>query len=85
MVNQLHFTTLVGTGANNDVDRAPLGLGALTNGVTVLEMTAAYQIFDNGGLYYEPYSYSVVYDSEGNVVLEQNLRRRGLFLRTRRK
>lgn len=72
MVNQLHFTTLVGTGANNDVDRAPLGLGALTNGVTVLEMTAAYQIFDNGGLYYEPYSYSVVYDSEGNVVLEQN-------------
>lgn len=25
-----------------------------------------------GGLYYEPYSYSVVYDSEGNVVLEQN-------------
>ena len=72
MVNQLHFTTLVGTGANNDVDRAPLGLGALTNGVTVLVMTAAYQIFDNGGLYYEPYSYSVVYDSEGNVVLEQN-------------
>lgn len=72
MVNQLHFTTLVGSGANNDVDRAPLGLGALTNGVTVMEMTAAYQIFDNGGLYYEPYSYSVVYDSEGNVVLEQN-------------
>lgn len=72
MVNQLHFTTLVGEGANNDVDRAPLGLGALTKGVTVMEMTAAYQIFDNGGLYYEPYSYSVVYDSEGNVVLEQN-------------
>ncbi|MDD3193589.1 MAG: transglycosylase domain-containing protein [Oscillospiraceae bacterium] len=72
MVNQLHFTTLVGSGTNNDVDRAPLGLGALTNGVTVMEMTAAYQIFDNGGLYYEPYSYSVVYDSEGNVVLEQN-------------
>ena len=72
MVNQLHFTTLVGSGANNDVARAPLGLGALTQGVTVMEMTAAYQIFDNGGLYYEPYSYSVVYDSEGNVVLEQN-------------
>ena len=72
MVNQLHFTTLVGSGANNDVDRAPLGLGALTKGVTVMEMTAAYQIFDNGGLYYEPYSYSVVYDSEGNVILEQN-------------
>ncbi len=70
---QLHSTTLVGTGANNDVYRAPLGLGALTNGVTVLEDDpAAYQIFDNGGLYYEPYSYSVVYDSEGNVVLEQN-------------
>lgn len=72
MKNQLHFTTLVGTGSNNDIDRAPLGLGSLTRGVTVMEMTAAYQIFDNGGLYYEPYSYSVVYDSEGNVVLEQS-------------
>jgi len=72
MVNQLHFTTLVGTGYNNDVSRAPLALGALTNGVTVMEMTAAYQIFANGGLYYEPYSYSVVYDADGNVVLEQN-------------
>ncbi|MBQ6568937.1 MAG: PBP1A family penicillin-binding protein [Clostridia bacterium] len=45
-------------------------LGSLTDGVTVLEMTAAYATFGNGGKYYEPYTYSKVLDSNGRVILE---------------
>ena len=33
-------------------------------------MTASYQIFCNGGYYYEPYSYYYVTDNEGNVILD---------------
>lgn len=55
-------------------DRAlsPLALGGMTEGLTVKEMTAAYQTFGNGGKYYEPYSYYRVEDNEGNVLLENN-------------
>ncbi|MCI8497570.1 MAG: penicillin-binding protein [Clostridiales bacterium] len=55
-------------------DRAlsPLALGGMTEGLTVKEMTAAYQTFGNGGKYFEPYSYYRVEDNEGNVLLENN-------------
>lgn len=53
-----------------DIALSPMALGGLTNGVTPLEMAAAYQIFGNGGLYTEPHSYTQVLDSEGNVILE---------------
>lgn len=39
-------------------------------GVTVREMTAGFQIFGNGGKYYEPYTYYYVEDSDGNVILD---------------
>lgn len=41
-------------------------------GMTLVELCAAYQIFGNGGVYYEPYFYSKVVDSAGKTVLEQN-------------
>lgn len=53
-----------------DIALAPMALGGLTNGVTPLEMAAAYQIFGNGGLYTAPHSYTKVLDSNGNVILE---------------
>lgn len=56
----------------NDVDLAPLGLGGTNGGVTTLESAAAYAIFGNGGLYYEPTFYTKVTDQKGNTVLEQN-------------
>ena len=55
-----------------DIDLAPLALGAMNGGVSVLDMTAAFAIFGNGGLYYEPHSYTKVVDSQGNVLLEAN-------------
>lgn len=45
-------------------------LGALTDGVTVLEMTAAYATFGNGGKLYEPVFYSKVYDADGTLLID---------------
>ncbi len=45
-------------------------LGALTDGVTVLEMTAAYATFGNGGKLYEPIFYTKVYDADGNLLID---------------
>lgn len=68
LIMNLGFTTLV----EEDNNLAPITLGALSQGVHLTELTAAYQIFGNGGVYYEPKLYSRVYDSKGNVVLKQD-------------
>ncbi len=49
---------------------ANTSLGGLTNGVTVLELTAAYGAIANGGVYMEPTPYTKVLDHDGNVLLE---------------
>ena len=46
-----------------------MGIGG-SMGVTVREMTAGFQVFGNGGRYYEPYTYYYVEDSDGNVILD---------------
>lgn len=67
MINRWHISTL----EVFDEDFAPMATGSLTNGVTVLEMTTAYQAFGNGGYYYEGYGYYKVEDSQGKVILEK--------------
>ena len=59
-----------------DNNLAPMSVGALTDGVTVLEMASAYVIFGSGGVYYSPASYSLVTDQQGTTVLE-NTKARG--------
>ncbi len=49
---------------------ATTALGGLTQGVSVLEQTAAYAAIANGGTYIEPIYYTVVYDHDGNVLLD---------------
>lgn len=57
---------------NGNTDVVPaIALGGMTNGVTPLEMAAAYGTFGNGGIYTEPILYTKVLDSEGNVILEK--------------
>ena len=72
LTQKLHITTLVETGANNDVAVAPMALGSFTKGVPPIELAGAYQMIGNGGLYIEPHSYTKVLDSEGAVVLTAN-------------
>ncbi|MBQ2614038.1 MAG: PBP1A family penicillin-binding protein [Clostridia bacterium] len=72
--NKMGITTLVekrdinGT-IYSDIGYSQLGLGGLTDGVTVLEMAAAYATFANEGIYNKPYIYTEVKDKEGNVIL----------------
>ena len=77
MKNSLHVDSLVEGRENaetgiwqTDVAQAPLSIGALTDGMTLLEMAGAYQMIGNGGTYTEPYCYTKVLDSQGEVVLE---------------
>ncbi|MDO5400416.1 MAG: transglycosylase domain-containing protein [Eubacteriales bacterium] len=54
----------------SDVGRAPLALGALTLGSTVREMSAAYATFANDGVYREPRLYTKIYNSDGQLVVD---------------
>ena len=45
-------------------------LGGMTKGVSPLEMTAAYNVLANGGLYTKPTTFTTVYDRHGNLILE---------------
>ncbi len=54
----------------SDKNLSSLALGGLTDGVSVLEMAAAYTPFVNRGLYTKPSTYTKVLDYKGNVLLE---------------
>lgn len=54
----------------SDKGDSPLGMGALTVGATVRDMAAAYATFANDGIYREARTYTKVYDSDGNLVLD---------------
>ena len=47
-----------------------LAIGGITNGISPLEMAAAYETIANDGEYTSPTFYTKVTDSDGNVVLE---------------
>ena len=66
------FTSLQLDGANSDAGQA-MALGGLTNGVSNLELTAAYAGIANGGSYYKPKLYSKIVDNEGNVILDNTV------------
>ncbi len=68
MHDSLNITSLT----EQDISPSPMALGALTYGVTPIEMAGAYQIYSNGGVYTEPYTYTHVLDSEGEIVLQRN-------------
>ncbi len=55
-----------------DLAMAPLALGGLTYGVSTYELTAAYAVFARDGLYVEPYVYTVVTNSSGEIILCQD-------------
>ncbi len=67
--NKLHLNSLV----TADKDLAPLAMGGFTHGLTVMEVTAAYSIFPNNGVYTAPRLYTKVLKSDGTVLLENSL------------
>ena len=68
------FTTLVDGVERNgkvytDISQS-LALGGITNGVTNMELNAAYATVANSGQYIKPKLYSIVKDHDGNVILD---------------
>ena len=55
----------------NDINPAALGLGAMTYGVTPLDMALAYATFPNGGVRNSGASYTKVTDAEGKEILKK--------------
>ena len=53
-----------------DMDRAPLSMGGLTEGVNTRDMAEAFATFPNQGIYTASRTYTKVLDSDGNVILE---------------
>ena len=77
LYDRLHMTSLIESGYTadgryiTDADFAALALGQMNYGVTVREITAAYSIFANEGIYNAPRSYYQVTDSFGSVLLNR--------------
>ena len=66
-----HYVTSNGS-VKSDLGDSPLGMGALTVGATVRDMAAAYASFANNGEWREARTYTKVYDSDGNLVLDNS-------------
>ena len=68
ITQKLGVTTLT----KNDVDLSPMGMGGTNGGFTTLESAAAFAMFGNNGLYYEPKLYTKVCDQHGDVILTRD-------------
>ncbi len=61
-----------------DKNLSSLALGGCSYGITPTESAAAFAIFGNGGIYYEPTTYYKVVDINGNVILEPSKGKRAI-------
>jgi penicillin-binding protein 1A len=74
-LKKLGFTSLVETRTEpngrvvSDIN-LPMALGGLTDGVSNLELTAAFATIANGGAYIKPVFYTKILDANGKVLLE---------------
>ena len=68
------FTTLV-----DDDNNQALALGGITNGVTNLELTAAYATIANEGTYTKPRFYTKILDHDGNILIDNTPQTHGVL------
>ena len=74
--DKFQLTTLVDNYVNSagtvfsDDAYSPLALGAPTIGISVRDMAEAYATFANNGVYRESRTFTKVYDSNGNLILD---------------
>ncbi len=77
MKKNLNITSLVDRekrsgGIFSDKQLNSLALGGLTDGISVVEMTASYVPFVNKGIYIKPHTYSKVLDNDGKTLLKKS-------------
>lgn len=71
MLKKCGVTSIQEKGDANDLNAAALALGGMTNGISPLEVTAAYAVFPNGGVYKTPIAYTKVLNSNDEVLFEK--------------
>ena len=67
LTKKLNFSSL---DSNDAISYASLATGGTHVGVTIREIVNAYQIFGNGGKFFNPNFYFYVTDKDGNVILD---------------
>lgn len=69
--NKFHLSKIIHqtNDAGNIDGESSMAFGALTTGVSVKEMAAAYGVFPSGGIYSAPRTYSQVLDRNGDVLI----------------
>ena len=65
-----------GEDPKKDDESLPLAIGGISDGISPLEMAAAYSAIANNGEYIEPTFYTKVVDGSGNIVLEPKQEKR---------
>ncbi len=68
LTQKLGVTTL----NSNDINYSPLGMGGTNGGLTTVESAAAYAVFGNNGLYYEPSTFVELYDQYDTLIASHN-------------
>lgn len=71
MLKKVGISTIDEEGDVNDLNPAALALGGMTNGISPLELTAAYAVFPNGGTYKEPITYTKVIGPDDELLFEK--------------
>ncbi len=85
MTQNMGFTTLVEKvtfedgSTYSDMQLSPLALGSFTYGVTVREMTQAYNIFAANGVFTKGRTFYEVRDSKGDVILKNDGEKKVVF------
>ncbi|SCZ81326.1 transglycosylase domain-containing protein [Acidaminobacter hydrogenoformans] len=69
-LKKLGVTSVVETGAYNDMNLAAMSLGGMSRGISPLEMAQAYGAIANGGVLNKTTTFTKVIDNRGNVILE---------------
>jgi len=75
-IDSLVDRQVIAGAVHSDINLSSMALGGMTFGVTPLELTAAYQIFANGGYFTRPYAYTEVRDANGRLILQADTTRR---------
>ncbi len=76
--NKLGMTSVIGEYTTSsgqvltDINLSALGLGGMNYGVTVRELTSAYQVFANKGVYTGNRTVIKILDSSGNVIVDNS-------------
>lgn len=73
LAQRMGLENLVAEGERNDLGPAPLALGGLTKGVTLLELTGAYTSFANQGIRSRPFGIFRVYDKSGKLIFQDRI------------